>query len=175
MKRLLLLPVLLGFAIVLAGMYSAIHNQVSYTVAPDYFHAFKFKQFNISAEWQTRLGASWVGWQASWWMGLFIGLPVFIASLFMPAARQQAQVFLKAASLVVVCALIIGIGALIHAYLTIAPEDVPGWALSWEPEDPLAMARAGAMHNASYLGGAIGLLCALGYTVWSVIRVRRRA
>ena len=59
-----------------AGGYGAVHNHISYTVSPDYFHAFKFHQFGIPPELRGRVGASIVGWHASWWMGLFVGIPV---------------------------------------------------------------------------------------------------
>jgi len=47
----------------------ALHNQVSYTVRPDYFYAFKFHHLPFRPL-QNRSGASIVGWHASWWMGL---------------------------------------------------------------------------------------------------------
>jgi hypothetical protein len=82
LTRLALLPLSLVFACVIAGAYGAIHDQISYTVAPSYYHDFKFIQFAIAPELQNRLGASIVGWSATWWMGLVIGAPLYVAGLF---------------------------------------------------------------------------------------------
>ena len=70
MTKLAFVPVLLMVGCLFAGLYGIIHNQISYTVSPEYFHAFKFQQFNIPPSLQNRIGASIVGWGASWWMGL---------------------------------------------------------------------------------------------------------
>ena len=48
--RLRCLPVLLVFGCVIAGVYGALHDQISFTVSPDYFFAFKFHQFQHCAE-----------------------------------------------------------------------------------------------------------------------------
>lgn len=73
-KKLFLALVLFVFACLLAGGYGALHNQISYTVSPEYFTKFKFHQFQINEVIGERLGAAIVGWSASWWMGIFIGI-----------------------------------------------------------------------------------------------------
>ena len=47
MEKILLFPLLLAAGCIISGLYGAFHNQISYTVSPDYFHAFKFDQFGI--------------------------------------------------------------------------------------------------------------------------------
>ena len=39
--------------------------------------------------------------------------------------------------------------------------------------DPLSFARAGMMHNFSYLGGMIGLAVGLIYAVWQAVQSRK--
>ena len=34
-------------AVLVAGLYGIAHNQISYTVAPEYFTKFKFRQFGL--------------------------------------------------------------------------------------------------------------------------------
>jgi hypothetical protein len=58
--KVLLLPVLYALALVVAGCYGALHNQISYTVAPTYFHGHKFVQFGIPPEYHNRIGAALV-------------------------------------------------------------------------------------------------------------------
>ena len=56
MVKVALFPALLIVACLTAGVYGALHNQISYTVSPDYFHAFKFHQFGIPEGLRGRLG-----------------------------------------------------------------------------------------------------------------------
>ena len=52
------------------GLYGALHDQLSYTLCPDFFTRFKFIQFWIHWGYESpRLGAAWVGFRATWWLG----------------------------------------------------------------------------------------------------------
>ena len=55
MRKFALMPVLLATGCLAAGLYGALHDQVSYTVSPDYYYSFKFHQFDIPQAWQGRL------------------------------------------------------------------------------------------------------------------------
>lgn len=156
--KLLLAPFLIAAACILAGLYGMVHNQISYSVSPGYFHEFKFIQFGIQPELQNRLGAAIVGWQASWWMGIVIGLPICLLSLAMQETGAFVRTFLLAALTVVGITLLTGLGALAAGYLAIDDGRLPGWMAGREVSDPTAFARAGLMHDFSYLGGLLGLL-----------------
>ena len=80
-KRTLFATGLLLLGCLLAGCYGMMHNQISYTVSPEYFTKFKFRQFGIAPTLNERTGAAIVGWQASWWMGIAIGLFVIPAGM----------------------------------------------------------------------------------------------
>ena len=172
MARLMLFPVLLVAACLSAGLYGALHNQISYTVSPDYFHAFKFHQFDIPQHLHGRLGASLVGWYASWWMGVFLGVPVLIVGLIFPDCRSYLGHSVIAFAVVAGTTLLAGVGALLWANLSINEASLPG---AWYPEqvaDQVAFARAGIMHDFSYLGGFLGILTGSVYLI--VARVRRQ-
>ncbi|WP_338550986.1 hypothetical protein [Roseovarius phycicola] len=175
MKRLLYLPVLLAISCLLAALYGAVHNQLSYTVAPGYFHEFKFLQFQFPAEAWTRAGASWIGVLASWWIGLILGLPIYIAALFIKDDRAFVRAFLTAAVIVVCVTLLIGLGALAVAYATFTPDNLPWFMEGWDVSNPVAFARAGQMHNFSYLGGLIGTVVGLFWVIRTAWRSRRAA
>jgi len=157
MKKILLLPVLLVFACIVAGFYGALHNQISYTVSPSYFYDFKFDQFLIEPHLRNRLGASIVGWGASWWMGILIGLPIYVIGLFVNGMRCFVKAFTKAAIAVVVITLLVGLTALGVSFFTITEKMLPDWMQYYSVSDPVAFARAGTMHNFSYIGGLVGL------------------
>jgi hypothetical protein len=174
MAKFILFPLLLAAACLVAGAYGALHNQISYTVSPDYFHAFKFDQFRIPENLQSRVGASIVGWHASWWMGLLIGVPVLLIGLIMPDSRTYLTRCLVAFGVVAITALIVGLGALVWASFTISETSLP---LFWYPSgvaDKVAFARAGTMHNFSYLGGFIGIITGSLYLIIERIRLSSR-
>jgi hypothetical protein len=167
--KLALFPVLLAAACLIAGLYGALHNQISYTVSPDYFHALKFQQFDIPEHLQGRQGASIVGWYASWWMGLVIGIPVLLVGLILPRWQAYLSRCLIAFALVAATALLFGLGALLYAYLTISEASLSGYGFPAEVADKVAFIRAGTMHNFSYLGGLVGIVTGCVYLlVWPV-------
>lgn len=169
MARLLYLLPLLFFSCLLAAIYGAVHNQISYTVAPGYFHEFKFRQFVIDPALQGRAGASLVGALASWWMGLLLGVPIYLAGLFIRDTGTFWRCYIKASVIVVAVTLLAGLGALGYAWVTFTPDSLPPWMegrpVSDPVSDPVAFARAGFMHNFSYLGGVIGAGVGLGYMI----------
>jgi hypothetical protein len=175
MGKVLLFPVLLASGCLVSGLYGALHNQISYTVSPDYFHAFKFHQFRIPEELHGRVGASIVGWYASWWMGLLIGIPVLIVGLILPGWKVYLSRCLLSFAVVAGTALAVGLAALVYACLTITDAEAVG---RWHPQgvvDAVAFARAGTMHNFSYLGGFLGIVTATIYLVAERIRLHYRA
>lgn len=170
LAKMALVPVLLGLGCVIAGFYGALHDQVSYTVSPDYFHSFKFHQFQIPPMLQDRVGAAIVGWRATWWMGVLIGVPILTAGLLLPGARAYFKHCLIAFGVVTVTALVVGLGALMYAWMTITPDSLPGFRYP-EGVDRVAFARAGVMHNFSYLGGFLGILSGTVYLAIERYRV----
>jgi hypothetical protein len=111
-----------------------------------------------------------VGWAASWWMGLIIGLPVLLIGLILPEWKTYLSRCLVAFGVVAGTALVVGLGALTYASLTISAEALPDF---WYPEqvvDRAAFARAATMHNFSYLGGLLGILTATVYLNVSHLR-----
>lgn len=146
--RLLLSLMLFVAACLFAGLYGAVHNQISYTVATEYFTAFKFHQFQISPDIPERFGASIVGWYASWWMGLIIGAVLIPYAFAIPGPREFAVATLRAFAMVAFTALVTGAAALLVAFLWIRPD----YAGEFEPYgndvvNDFAFARAGAMHS----------------------------
>lgn len=153
-------------ACVIAGGYGVVHNQVSYTVSPDYFHAFKFHQFRIPPGAQNRWGAAAVGWQAAWWLGLLIGPPLIVLTHRRCRGRVPPNLLVPAFLLVAGVAAVVGLGALGLSRWTIDERSV---SERWIPEDvadPVAYVRAGRLHDASYAGGLIGVFAALGSVAW---------
>ncbi len=167
--RVAALIVLLVCAMAVAGAYGAVHNQVSYTVSEEYFTRLKFEQFRIDPQFHNRLGAAAVGFRASWWMGIPIGLVLGAMSWLHDGFPRMVREGLLAFGVVAATALVIGVLGL--GYGLVATADKPElFRRDWtEITHRRAFSCAGAMHNASYLGGGLGIL------VGAVWMIRRRA
>lgn len=173
--KLLLAPVLIAAACMMAGIYGAVHDQISYTVSPGYFHEFKFIQFDLRQSLQNRLGAAVVGWLASWWMGLIIGVPICLSALTVRGVREFVRSFLLASLTVIAVTLLVGLTGLAVGILTIQNGNLPFWMAGRHVTDPVAFARAGMMHNFSYLGGMIGLIAGIAVVIRQAMRSRSNA
>jgi hypothetical protein len=169
--RFALIPALIVLACWLAAAYGALHNQISYAVGPDYFHAFKFIQFNVAPSFPPRLAAAIVGVQASWWMGLVIGVPIAVVCAFAPDVPAMLHLFLRAALLVVIMTLTLG-----TATLLLPAGDMLSGLIPMPPavRDPVGFSRAALMHDTSYLAGVLSLLAGLAYTGRTVRRLNAR-
>jgi hypothetical protein len=174
MAKIALFPVLLAAGCLVAGVYGMLHNQISYTVSPDYFFAFKFDQFAIPDDLRNRIGASIVGWHASWWMGLIIGVPVLLIGLILPDWKMYLTHSLMAIAVVVLTTLLVGLAALAYGYFTISDTSLPAYWYPTNIRDRVAFARAGNIHNFSYLGGVIGIITGSVYLIMTNLRQRRR-
>jgi hypothetical protein len=173
MEKCLWFPALLVAACLIAGLYGALHNQISYTVSPDYFHAFKFHQFRIPEGLRGRAGASIVGWEASWWMGFLVGVPVLLVGLALPAEVYLSRC-LVAFGIVAATALLFGLGALLYACFAISPSSLPDYLYPEGVVNKVAFARVGTMHAFSYLGGLVGIIIASEYLAVERFRLASR-
>jgi hypothetical protein len=163
--KLMLALALVLIAIILASTFGALHNQVSYTISREYFTEFKFDQFNI-INFPERLGASFVGIYATWWMGLVIGVPLSLLGLIHAAPPRMFAKTLVSFAIVICIAIICGtIGAMIGSISIVK---------TYLPEKVWRFEVAGFMHNASYIGGAIGLVCGIVYQIASGVRGRKK-
>lgn len=152
-------PVLLALSALAAAVFGALHNQLSFSVGPDYFYAIKFPQFGI-VNLPDRLGAALVGVQASWWMGVLVGAPAFLYGLI--AVARPAAYFaagLSSIGFVVMIALgFAGLGLL--AGMLFADQPIMDRIATPEGANRAEVLRAGLMHDASYIGGALGAIAA---------------
>jgi hypothetical protein len=151
---------------VTAALFGALHDQVSYTVAPEYYTRFKFLQFAWAgvASMPPRLGAAVVGILATWWVGLYAGVVLGTIGLRCRTASAMLRVTARAIGIVAAAAIGTGLIGLAVGWLAFDPaRDYIDW---WRPVGLLAPRRffaVGMMHNGSYLGGALGLLVAAAY------------
>src|SRR4029079_11000585 len=152
------LPAMLGiaaFGAVLAGCYGALHDQISYTISPEYFTKVKFEQFRYADfGWPPRVMASEVGFLASWWVGMIGGGILARVGLDQLPATTRKKGIASAFAIVFITALLFGIVGMSLGFLESRSNDLSGW-MHWQLELHLTDLRSfiivAYLHAASYL------------------------
>ena len=164
MKKIIVYLLLIVLAIVIAGLYGIIHNQISYTVSSEYFTAFKFHQFGLmDTQIPERVRASMVGFYASWWMGFPIGILAGLAGFIQPGYRRMFIVSIQAMAVAVIFTLLFGLCGLLYGYIQTSSINLAGYSGWYVPADVVNMRRflcAGYMHDSAYLGGILSIAVA---------------
>lgn len=177
MKKPILLILIVILCPVLAGVYGIIHDQFSYTISPEYYTRFKFYQFGLAEETTggeavfqvPRLAVAVVGFMATWWTGILIGLGIGLTGLFHEKANAMFKSSIKAIMLVIALTAATGLIGLAYGGLYLADAGVDWW-LPANLVDKKSFIMVGSMHNFSYLGGGIGLIGGIVYQIFTARR-----
>ena len=152
-------------AMLAAGLFGIVHDQISYTVAPEYFTRFKFIQFGLlDVPLPERARAGIVGFLASWWMGIPLGVLCGAAGFMQRTPALMARSLVWSLPGIAVFTLAVALAGLAYGGLQTSPADYPrldmqsaGW---YVPPGVMHLRRflcAGYMHNAAYLGGVLAI------------------
>jgi hypothetical protein len=159
-----------------AGCYGALHDQISYSISPEYFTKFKLRQFSyVDFGWPPRAFAAEVGFLASWWVGMAAGWFVARAGLAeLPPPVRRRYTMRSFAILLTACPLGGVVGALVGVALTqsLDAADLRLLQYSLGLEDVRAFVVVGYLHAGTYLGALTGLIAAIIYIRKQVRRVR---
>jgi hypothetical protein len=150
---------------VFAGGYGILHDQITYSISPEYFTNLKFKQFYYADfGLGNRAFVSAIGFLATWWVGFIIAW--FLARRFVPKQpRSHAYRQILSGSGIVLAGGVLS-GLIGFAYGLWRGPDADYSAWEWAVEqfaitDTWSFVRVAYVHNASYLGGLLGLIVAL--------------
>src|SRR5215467_6172506 len=166
--RFVWLPAMLGYAALgglLAGLYGILHDQVTYSISHEYFTRLKFAQFQYANfGLPARAFVAEIGFLATWWVGCFAAW--FIARITVPAFppakafRYSLQGFLIILAFAFTTSVVGYVLGLMHGTNYNAWEEfIPALGV----EDLPSFVRVAYIHNASYLGGLLGLIVAVIY------------
>jgi len=173
-KKLAVFLTSLVLVALMAGLYGALHDQLSFTIAPEYFTRFKYEQLGFEPAWfgVHRPTVAVIGFLATWWVGAFIGLFLGGTALLQPDVPSMRKAILRGVVLTLGVAAVSALVGLTYGWFFL--EDAPpGWFLPAEVVDQHAFLSVGSMHNASYGGGVLGLIIALIDMEWR--RNKRKA
>ncbi|MDB2673585.1 hypothetical protein N9Y81_01385 [Akkermansiaceae bacterium] len=148
---------------VIAGAYGILHDQVTFTISPEYFTKFKIYQFHyLGAESGMRVLVLKIGFLATWWVGFFAGW--FMGRLLVPKMGLRAALSLSLKGFLFVFLGALAGGVLGFFFGVAFPE---GWesirshCVELGVDDVSSFIRVACIHNAGYLGAFLGLVAAL--------------
>ena len=136
---------------------------MTYSISPEYFTRLKFAQFHYADFGLPARGyVAEIGFLATWWVGLVAGW--FIARVSVPARSGPEAFRCCACGFLIVMAF--GFGAAIIGYVLglLHGSDYSAWesvASTLGILDLPRFVRVAYIHNASYLGGLVGLVTAI--------------
>jgi hypothetical protein len=169
-RRLAAMARVAAFGAVVAAIYGALHDQLSYTISTEYFTQLKFAQFSYADfGWPRRAFVAEVGVLATWWVGMIAGWVLCRIGFADPTADSTRRDAVRAFAIVLGTAVASGGVGLVLGYAA-SRGDVGGWN-AWrdalELHDVPAFVVVAYLHWASYLGALLGLTIA-------VVDARRR-
>jgi hypothetical protein len=170
MKKIVALLLIITLSPLVAGLYGMFHDQLTYTIAPEYYTKFKFYQFGLVDPGNPvtfpypRIQVLIVGFMATWWAGLFAGVFLGYVGLLHHDGRRMFDVTVSAMAIVATVTFIAGIIGLICAKLYLA-DTVVGWRLPSDLVDTKSFITVGIIHNFSYGGALVGLILGIVYSV----------
>jgi hypothetical protein len=166
--RLSLLPTMLGYAALgslFAGAYGVLHDEVTYSICPEYFTRLKFSQFHYANfGWPTRIFVAEIGFLATWWVGFFSAW--FIARITVPALSRTAALRYNIRGFVIIVMMALAASFVGFTLSQLHGPDYSAWqdlTASLGVVDVPGFVKVAYIHNTSYLGGLIGLIVALIY------------
>lgn len=161
-------------AILLSGLYGIIHDQITYSISQEYFTKFKYQQFGFDP---VRFGGhratvALIGFLASWWMGIFIGILLGLTGLIFHHHKIMRRAIINGIRVIFVTSILFAvIGFLWGKYYLI--KTGVNWSLPDGLTDTNNFIIVGSIHNFSYLGAVAGILLAIIYMVRRRFFMRR--
>lgn len=164
MKQATNFVLILLISILLAGIYGIIHDQITFTISPEYYTLLKFQQFNIkNLPLNTRIKVGMVGFLATWWVGLFLGFVYAFISLFRDS-KKILKVTIMSILINLCVTFIFGISGYLFAVLFLSPENI-NWYIPLGTKDIHNFINVGSIHNFGYIGGIAGLVIGIIYLI----------
>lgn len=169
MKKIPVLLLIIFLSCLMAGVYGIIHDQLTYTLSPEYYTEFKFGQFGLNYGNQNeRMLAALVGFLATWWVGFIIGTILGLVGFLYKSRMKMFSVTMKALLVTLSVAALTGVLGFVYAKLFLVGqpiENFEGWYIPYSVKDIDSYIMVGSIHSFSYLGGAVGLVVGIIYSI----------
>ena len=179
MRKFAIFCLIILVATVIAAIYGVGHDQVTYSISPEYYTKYKFIQFDLADSaaaqhmTQPRSAVVMTGVKATWWMGVLIGMILGLVAFIFPDADSMFSYALRALWLVLLVVIIGGVAGGLYGHYVLAGKGV-GWWMPANLVDRTAYITVGSIHNFSYAGGAVGVLAGAIFLILKNNRLRKR-
>lgn len=135
MKKYLTLLLIIVITPLIGGLYGILHDQFTYKISPEYYTKFKFYQFGLLDSGEEailifpypRIQVAIVGFLATWWMGLFIGIILGAVGFIHTNSRQMLQATLGAIIVTMIITFVIGLLGLVLGELQMNKPGAEWW------------------------------------------------
>jgi hypothetical protein len=165
MKKIGLLLQTIFISTILVASYGAIHDQVTYSISPEYFTVYKFDQFGF-LEWgnnNPRLTTALIGVLATWWAGLYIGIFQGLVGLIHPNNKLMFKYTINAIFIILGVTVLFGVFGYIEGKLDTATYQ--NCCFPYEIKDEESYKIVGSIHDYGYAGGEIGAYIGVVYQI----------
>jgi hypothetical protein len=154
----------IGLITLLAGLYGVVHDQLTYSISSEYFTKFKYEQFGFEPAWfgGHRPTVAVIGFLATWWVGLFIGVVFGLLGLLLVPKAILVNTLWRAVRLAFSTTIAAGLAGYFYGRFYLAQTGVT-WYLPEDLQHPADFITVGAIHNFGYCGGLLGLLGGVVY------------
>jgi hypothetical protein len=140
----------------IAGTFGILHDQITFTISPEYFTRMKFDQFRAADfGFPQRVFVAEIGFLGTWWAGLIAGW--FLARIAVPKFASPEKRVVQAMAIIVMITTFIGIvGYLIGPAIFENHSDWREALDSLGVTDITSFNRVAATHLGSYAGAFLG-------------------
>lgn len=142
--------------VLIAGTFGILHDQVTYTISPEYFTRMKFDQFRAADfGFPARVFVAEIGFLATWWVGLIAGW--FLARIAVPKFHSPGKRVMSAMATIVCITVAFGIAGGLAGPAWF--DNRFGWRQSLHAmgvTDITAFSRVAGIHLGSYAGAFVG-------------------
>ncbi|EJL65604.1 hypothetical protein [Flavobacterium sp. CF136] len=165
MRKIVILLLTIIISIVLAALYGAIHDQITYSISSEYFTVFKFDQFGF-LDWgnnNPRLTTALIGVLATWWVGLYIGIFQGLVGLIHQNHKLMFRYAMNAIFITLGVTVLFGIFGFVSGKLD--AETYENCCFPYDIKDAKNFKIVGSIHNYGYAGGEIGAFIGAAYQI----------
>ena len=164
LKKIGIFLLFLPAAVLAAGLFGIVHDQISYSVSNEYFTKFKFIQFRLlDPGVPERIRAAEVGFLASWWMGIPLGILCGSAGFIQRSSTLMSRALAQTLIIVAIFTMLVALAGLAYGWeqtATIDLNNYRGWFIPRDVKEIRRFLCAGYMHNSAYLGGVLSIVIA---------------
>jgi len=166
MKKLIIFLFLLVVGTLLAGVYGALYDQVTYSISPEFFIKMRFTSLNVAEPTNIRWEVAKIGFQNAWRVGFLLGLVLSLTSFIHPSLKNRIKFTLQGFGISLFLGLIFAFLAYLFVESSVLTDPLTPSIL-----DKQAYRKVELMNNYSHVGAIIGMFLGIG---WQILKTRKQ-